>query len=91
MNTRVKNDLEAYRNRIAELENENNMLRLQIFAFVRNSAVLPIGKRLNKNEKEITDMTFAVIEKAKVMIDKESVSQAMNLATNKECRFDRID
>ena len=34
---------------------ENKMLRLQIFAFVRNSAVLPVGRRLNKSEQEITD------------------------------------
>ena len=34
---------------------ENKMLRLQIFAFVRNSAVLPVGRRLNKSEQELSE------------------------------------
>lgn len=70
---------------------ENKMLRLQIFAFVRNSAVLPVGRRLNKSEQEITDKTFETIEAAKAMIDVEAVKAAMNLATNKENRFDNAD
>ena len=70
---------------------ENKMLRLQIFAFVRNSAVLPVGRRLNKSEQEITDKTFETIEAAKNMIDVEAVKTAMNLATKKENRFNNDD
>lgn len=70
---------------------ENKMLRLQIFAFVRNSAVLPVGRRLNKSEQEITDKTFETIEAAKNMIDVEAVKAAMNLATKKENRFNNAD
>ena len=70
---------------------ENKMLRLQIFAFVRNAAVLPVGVRLHKSEQEITDKTFETIEAARAMIDIEAVKAAMNLATNKENRFDNAD
>ena len=70
---------------------ENKMLRLQIFAFVRNSAVLPVGIRLCKSEQEITDKTFETIEAAKAMLDVEAVKAAMNLATDKENRFDNAE
>ena len=70
---------------------DNKMLRLQIFAFVRNSAVLPVGRRLNKSEQEITDKTFETIAAAKAMLDVEAVKAAMNLATNKGNRFDNAD
>ena len=70
---------------------ENKMLRLQIFAFVRNSAVLPVGRRLNKSEQEITDKTFETIEAAKNMIDVEAIKAAMNLATKTENRFNNAD
>ena len=70
---------------------ENKMLRLQIFAFVRNFAVLPVGIRLHKSEQEITDKTFETIEAAKNMIDVEAVKAAMNLATKKENRFNNTD
>lgn len=70
---------------------ENKMLRLQIFAFVRNAAVLPVGIKLHKSDQEITDKTFETIEAAKAMLDVEAVKAAMNLATNKENRFDNAD
>ena len=70
---------------------ENKMLRLQMFAFVRNAAVLPVGIRLCKSEQEITDKTFEAIEAAKAMLDVEAVKAAMNLATNKGNRFDNAD
>lgn len=70
---------------------ENKMLRLQIFAFIRNAAILPVGRNLHKSEQEITDKTFETIEAAKAMLDVEAVKAAMNLATNKENRFDNAD
>lgn len=70
---------------------ENKMLRLQIFAFVRNSAVQPVGICLHKSEQEITDKTFETIEAAKAMLDVEAVKAAMNLATKKENRFNNAD
>ncbi len=68
---------------------ENQRLRLMLFAYVRNSAVLPVGLRLKKTEQEITDKTFETIEVAEKMLDKKAVIAAMNLATNKENRYDR--
>ena len=70
---------------------EIKMLRLQMFAFVRNSAVLPVGRRLNKSEREITDKTFETIEAAKAMLDVEAIKSLMNLATNKQNRFNTGD
>ena len=70
---------------------ENKMLRLQMFAFVRNAAVLPVGRRLNKSEQEITDKTFETIEAARAMLDVEAVKSLMNLATNKQNRFNTGD
>ena len=70
---------------------ENKMLRLQIFAFVRNAAILPVGRNLHKSDQEITDKTFETIAAAKAMLDVEAVKAAMNLATNKENRFDNAD
>ena len=78
-------------NALYKAREENKMLRLQIFAFVRNSAVLPVGIRLCKSEQEITDKTFETIEAAKAMLGVEAVKAAMNLATNKENRFDNAD
>ena len=70
---------------------ENRMLRLQIFAFVRNSTVLPVGRLLNRSEREITDQTFETIEAAKNMLDVEAIKAAMNLASKKENRFHNAD
>ena len=88
---KAEHDRDRYKRKIMELNAENKMLRLQIFAFVRNSAVLPVGRRLNKSEQEITDKTFETIEAAKNMIDVEAVKTAMNLATKKENRFNNDD
>lgn len=68
---------------------ENRMLRLQIFAFVRNAAVLPIGIKLHKSEREITDKTFETIAAAKAMLNVEGVKALMNLATDENNRYDR--
>ena len=45
---KAEHDRDRYKRKIMELNAENKMLRLQIFAFVRNSAVLPVGRSLNK-------------------------------------------
>ena len=88
---KAEHDRDRYKRKIMELNAENKMLRLQIFAFVRNSAVLPVGRSLNKNEQEITDKTFETIEAAKAMLDVEAVKELMNLASNKENRFNNAD
>lgn len=88
---KAEHDRDRYKRKIMELNAENKMLRLQIFAFVRNSAVLPVGICLHKSEQEITDKTFETIEAAKAMIDIEAVKAAMNLATKTENRFNNAD
>lgn len=70
------------------LKQENKELRLLMFAFVRNSAVLPLGLSLGKSEQEITDKTFETIAEARKMLDVEKMRAAMNLATDKENRYD---
>lgn len=85
---KAEHDRDRYKRKIMELNAEIKMLRLQMFAFVRNSAVLPVGRCLNKSEQEITDKTFETIEAAKAMLDVEAVKELMNLASNKENRYD---
>ena len=48
---------------------EEEKLKLMLFMVVRNSKVLPIGMKLNKTEKEITDMTKETIKELEKMID----------------------
>ncbi len=68
---------------------ELNKVRLLLFAFVRNSSVAHIGYRLKKSEQEITDKTFESIKAAEQILDFEKMREAMNLATDKENRYDR--
>ena len=74
-----------------KVREENKMLRLQMFAFVRNSVILPVGVHMHKSEQEITDKTFETIEAAKNMLDIEAIKVVMNLASKKENRFDNAD
>lgn len=48
---------------------DEEKLKLMLFMVVRNSKVLPIGMKLNKTEKEITDMTKETIKELEKMID----------------------
>lgn len=70
------------------LKQKNKDLHLLLFAFVRNSAVLPVGLTLGKSEQEITDKTFETIAEARKMLDVDKIRAAMNLATEKENRYD---
>ena len=46
---------------------------------VRNSKVLPIGMKLNKTEKEITDKTKATINEIEKMINFEKARELYEL------------
>ena len=48
---------------------EKERLELTLFMAVRNSIVLPIGLKLHKSQKEITDMTKETIIEMQGMID----------------------
>lgn len=69
-------------------ENKIKDLKLQLFAFVRNSCVAPVGLKLKKTQQEITDKTFETIREAQKIIDSGKMRAFMNLATNKEDRYD---
>ena len=68
---------------------ENKQLRLQMFAFVRNSSVVLIGLKKGWTEQKIADETFATIAEAKKLVDVNKMIKCMNLATDKENRYDR--
>lgn len=68
---------------------ENKQLRLQMFAFVRNSSVALIGLKNGWTEQKISDETFATIAEAKKIVDVDKMIKCMNLATDKENRYDR--
>lgn len=63
-------------------------LRLLLFAVVRNSTVAPIGYQLKKTEEEITNKTFETIKDAEKIVDFEKMRKFMNLASEKENRYD---
>lgn len=74
--------------KLTAAENKIKDLKLQLFAFVRNSCVLPIGLKLKKTQQEITDKTFETIMEAQKVINVDRMRAFMNLATNKENRYD---
>lgn len=57
----------------AELTRKTRELELTLFMVVRNFKVLPVGLRLGKTQKEITDMTLKTIEEIKKAIDYNAV------------------
>ena len=61
----------------AELTSKYRQLELTLFTVVRNFKVLPVGLSLGKTKKEITDMTFATIEKIKQSIDYNAVEKLL--------------
>ena len=58
---------------LAELTIKSRQLELTLFMVVRNFKVLPVGLRLGKTQKEITDMTLKTIEEIKKSIDYNAV------------------
>lgn len=54
-------------------------LKLMLFMVVRNSKVLPAGIKLNKTEKEITDMTKQTIKELENMINFERAKELYEL------------
>ena len=62
--------------------------RLLLFAFIRNSSVAPVGLKLGKSQQEITDKVFETIKEAEKIVDFEKMRKFMNLASEKENRYD---
>ena len=55
-------------------------LETLLFATVRNLAILPIGQKLGKTQKEITEKTFETIEEIKKKVDIPQMRSLMHLA-----------
>lgn len=62
--------------------------KLLLFAFIRNSSVAPVGLKLGKTQQEITDKVFETIKEAEKIVDFEKMRDFMNLASEKENRYD---
>lgn len=54
-------------------------LELTLFMTVRNSIVLPIGLKLDKTQKEITDMTKETMLEIQGMIDYKKAKELYEL------------
>lgn len=64
---------------IEKVKKENEKLKLILFMVVRNSQVLPVGMKLKKTEKEITDKTKETIKELEKMINFEKAKELYNL------------
>ena len=58
---------------------EEEKLKLMLFMVVRNSQALPVGMKLNKTEKEITDMTKQTIKELEKMINFDKARELYEL------------
>ena len=65
--------------KVARLERKLEEAQLLLFAAVR-TAVLPLGVKLGKNEKEISEKTFETIVEMKKTVDYAKTRKCMELA-----------
>ena len=66
--------------KVARLERKLEEAQLLLFAVVRNTAVLPLGVKLGKPEKEISEKTFETIVEIKKTVDYAKTRKCMELA-----------
>jgi hypothetical protein len=66
--------------KVDRLERELEETQILLFATVRNSAVLPLGVKLGKTEKEISEKTFETIVEMKKTVDYAKTRKVMELA-----------
>ena len=66
--------------KVARLERKLEEAQLLLFAVVRNTAVLPLGVKLVKTEKEIRAKTFETIVEIKKTVDYAKTRKCMELA-----------
>ncbi len=67
---------------VSRLRAEKDKLEATLFAVVRNSIVLPVGMRMGKSQKGITDMTFDTIKELQAQIDYKAVKKIMENENN---------
>jgi hypothetical protein len=65
---------------VARLERKLEEAYVLLFAAVRNTAVLPIGVKLGKSEKEISEKTFETIAEMRNTVDFPKTRRCMDLA-----------
>lgn len=66
--------------KVARLERKLEEAQILLFAAVRNTAVLPLGVKLGKTEKEISEKTFEIIVEMRNTVDYEKTRKCMMLA-----------
>lgn len=96
--TQVLKDIKNIRNKgvkcIEQKEQEIKYLKVMLFTFIRNAAVIPllqVAKKQDKDlvvsEQEITDKVFETIELGKKEVNFTKAMELMNLASKKENRY----
>ena len=70
--------------KVRRLERELGEAQLLLFAAVRNSAVLPLGIKLGKTEREISEKTFETIAEMKKIVDYAKMRKCMMLADRRK-------
>lgn len=70
--------------KVARLERKLEEAHILLFAAVRNTAVLPLGVKLGKTEKEISEKTFETIVEMRNTVDYEKTRKCMMLADWRE-------
>lgn len=70
--------------KVTRLERKLEEAQLLLFAVVRNTAVLPLGVKLGKTEKEISEKTFETIVEIKKTVDYEKTRRCMELADSRD-------
>lgn len=70
--------------RVIRLERELGEAQLLLFAAVRNTTVLPLGLKLGKTEKEISEKTFETIVEMKKAVDYAKMRKCMKLANRRD-------
>ncbi len=66
--------------KVRRLEHKLEEAQLLLFAVVRNTAVLPLGVKLGRTEKEISVKTFETIVELKNTVDYAKTRRCMDLA-----------
>ncbi len=69
--------------KVVRLERKLEEAYILLFAAIRNTAVLPIGVKLGKTEREISEKTFETIAELKNTVDYAKTRRRMDLATNR--------
>ena len=66
--------------KVTRLERKLEEAYILLFAVVRSTAVLPLGVKLGKTEKEVSEKTFETIAELKKTVDYGKTRKCMDLA-----------